>query len=63
MYNVNAEKKNIRAPPNCPADHCLDQHTVLYSTSPNTQKVTQREIFVTELFTLSDPIWVDDLWD
>jgi hypothetical protein len=27
----------------------------------NTLKVPKREIFVTELFILSDPIWVDDL--
>jgi hypothetical protein len=34
---------------------------ILFLTNSQSLKVPKREIFVTELFILSDPIWVGDL--
>jgi hypothetical protein len=40
---------------------CL-YYIILYLLSLGASlKVPKREIFVTELFTLSDPIWIDDM--
>ncbi len=42
-------------------NQCLDFSCVGHSTIAATLKVPKREIFVTELFTLSDPIWIGDM--
>jgi hypothetical protein len=39
----------------------MQLNTVLEEWQLNVLKVPKREIFVTELFILSDPIWVGDL--
>jgi hypothetical protein len=43
--------------------HCISIFTPFYTGGLGivVLKVPKREIFVTELFTLSDPIWVCDL--
>ncbi len=40
--------------------HC-SKIIIMYCGMATCLKVPKREIFVTELFTMSDPIWIGDL--